>query len=82
MGLSQAQTAVAASFITDAAESRSVSRDEALHVAESRRTNGLYEAILLAFSFVFLLLGLLPSSQPEELSGARRSGEDHRKIDE
>jgi hypothetical protein len=80
MGLSQAQTVVAASFIPDAAESRSVSRDEAPHIAEPRRTNGLYEAVLLAFSFVFLLLGLLPS-QPEQLSSARLSGEDHRKID-
>ncbi len=79
MGFSQAQT-VAAGFIPDPAESVTISRDATRHIAEPRRTNGLYEAILLAVSFVFLLLGLLPS-QPEQLSGARLSGEEHRETE-
>jgi hypothetical protein len=81
MGLSQAQTVGAAGFIPGPEESRIVSRAEALRIAEPKQTNGFYEAMLLAFSFVFLLLGLLPS-QPEQVSGAgQSSGEDHRKIE-
>jgi hypothetical protein len=76
MGLSQAQTVVTAGFIPGPAESGIVSRAEALRITEPKQTNGFYEAMLLAFSFVFLLLGLLPS-QREQVSGVRVSGEEH-----
>ena len=79
MGFSQAET-VLAGFIPDSAESRTVSSDKVLHITEPKQTSGFYEAILLAVSFIFLLLGLLPAQQ-ERLSGARVSGEEHGKID-
>jgi hypothetical protein len=79
MDFSQVQTVVGTSFIGDIAETRIVSRGEALRVTEAKQTNGLYEAILLAVSFVFLLLGLLPS-QPDQLPGARLPGEEHIKT--
>ncbi len=79
MGFGQAQILVGSSFIPDTAEPRTVSIGEAVRVAEAKRPNGLYEAILLAVSFIFLLLGLLPS-QPEQPSGARVPGEEERRA--
>ena len=79
MDFSQVQTVVGTSFIGDIAETRIVSRGESLGVTEAKQTNGFYEAILLAVSFVFLLFGLLPS-QPELIPGARLPGEEHIKT--
>ena len=79
MGLSQAQSIVGTGFIPDRVETGIVSigsMGETARVAEAKRTNGFYEAILLAVSFIFLLLGLLPS-QPERLLDARVHGEEH-----
>ena len=80
MGFSQAQALVGSSFIPDTAEPRIVEIGEAVRIAEAKKEpNGLYEAILLAVSFIFLLLGLLPS-QPEQPSGARVPGEEERRA--
>ena len=81
MGLSQAQSVVVgAGFIPDTAETGIISRDETLRVTEPKRTNGFYEAVLLAVSFIFLLLGLLPA-RAEQISGARLPGDQHGRID-
>ena len=81
MGLSQAQTVVGAGFIPDTEPIRTTARDETLRVTEAKQTNGFYEAVLLAVSFIFLLLGLLPP-RAEQLSDARLSGDEHGRIDE
>ena len=80
MGLSQAQTIIETSFIPDSVEAGTVSLGETVRVAEARQPNGLYEALLLAVSFIFLLLGLLPS-QSKQLSSSLLSDEEHRKIE-
>jgi hypothetical protein len=67
MSLSQVHSVTAGSYIPDAADEK-VSGAETLHETEARRTNGLYEAMLLAISFVLLLCGLLPSQKEQDAS--------------
>jgi hypothetical protein len=78
MGFSQAQTVVAAGFIPDTAETVIVPKGETQRATEAKGTSGFYEAVLLAVSFVFLLLGLLPS-HAEQLSGSPAPGEERGK---
>jgi hypothetical protein len=81
MGLSQAQTVVAAGFIPDTEQITTISRDETLRATKPKSANGFYEAVLLAVSFTFLLLGLLPA-QTEQLSRARLPADVQGRIDE
>ena len=74
MGLSQVESVIGISFIPDPVKTRTVSAGEPVCVKEAKQPNGLYEALLLAVSFIFLLLGLLPA-QPEQPSGADMPGE-------
>jgi hypothetical protein len=81
MGLSQAHTVASAGFIPDTEQIRTILRDETLCVTKPKPASGFYETVLLAVSFIFLLLGLLPS-QAEQLSGPRLAGDEHGRIDE
>jgi hypothetical protein len=62
----QMETIVGISFIPGRVETRTVSLGEPVCVTEAKQLNGLYEALLLPVSFIFLFLGLLPprSKQP------------------
>lgn len=74
MALTQVESIIGTSFIPDPVETEIVSVGEAVRVPEVRQPNGLYEALLLAVSFIFLLFGVLPS-QPEPPLGAGAPGE-------
>ena len=80
MGFSQAETLTGSGFVPDTAEERIVSSDAAVRAAEANKAHGLYEAMLLAVSFIFLLLGILPSSQPGQPSEAGVSDEEERET--
>ncbi len=60
MSFAQVQTLNAAGFVPDLTETEPACHHEIGQIAEPRRTNPFYEGLLLAFSFIFLFLGLLP----------------------
>ena len=65
MALTQVESIIGASFIPDPVETETVPAGETVRVAEVKQPDGLYEALLLAVSFIFLLLGLLPSQKDQ-----------------
>jgi len=65
VALTQVESIIGTSFIPDPVETETVSVGEAVRVAEVKQPNGLYEALLFAVSFIFLLLGLLPSQKEQ-----------------
>ena len=65
MALTQVETIIGTSFIPDPVETEIVPVRETVRVAEVKQPDGFYEALLLAVSFIFLLLGLLPSPKDQ-----------------
>ncbi len=70
MGLGQVETAVGSDFIPGEKDITIISAGNTAPLTVAVHTNRLYEAALLAISFIFLLLGLLPA----------RPGTDVRKL--
>ena len=61
MGLGQVETPVVSDFIPGETDINIISARDTAPLTVAVHTNRLYEAALLAISFIFLLLGLLPA---------------------
>ena len=66
MGLGQVETHIGSDFLPHATDFSIISTPGTAPLNEPVHTNRLYEAALLAISFVFLLLGLLPAQAKRE----------------
>lgn len=65
MALTQVESIIGTSLVPDPVETEIVSVGEAVRMPEVKQPNGLYEAVLLAVSFIFLLFGVLPSQKEQ-----------------